>query len=136
MSFGRWGDSFPGRNETEQERISRAWEGNQERAGLPRARPSLVATFPLFPALLRESRAKPGAPLGVWWVPLGGPRGVGGILGEFGRSSVLGKGKARRGARQREFQERLPVGIGCTQRDQAAKSRSQMDPGCFPGEAG
>lgn len=137
-SFGRWGDSFPRRNETEQE-----WISNELGKGIRKGRAAPGTAQPCgrmapFPALLGESRGKPGAPR------VG--QGCGGIWGAFGPCWEfidpgrvhVGKGKLRHSlsAGQREFQGRLPAGISWIQRGQAAKSRSRMDPGCFPGEAG
>lgn len=87
-SFGRWDDSFPRRNETEQERISRAWEGNQEGQGCPGHGPALWPHSP-FPSAARGKHSKARSPPGAWWVLLGGPGAVGGILGEFGLCRVF-----------------------------------------------
>lgn len=108
------------------------------RAGQPQARPSLVAAWP------RSQRCSARAEGNR--EPRGSARGVGGIWGAFGPCwgfidpgrVHVGKGKLRHSlsAGQREFQGRVPAGISWIQRDQAAKSRSRTDPGCFPGEAG
>lgn len=82
-SFGRWGDSFPRRNETGQE-----WISNEPGKGIRKGRAAPSTAQPCgrmapFPALLGESRGKPGAPrvgqgcggnLGSVWAVLGAHR--------------------------------------------------------------